>query len=192
MADQKTTALTATTTPADADLLYTVVDPTGTPLSRKITWTTIKTFLKTYFDSIYQATGLSATKALDNLASVAINTSLVSDTDNTDDLGTTVKKWANLFITTIGATATRVTNGWFTTVNSTKISVDGTGGNGYIDLVGQSSAPSAPTAGTLRIHSNTANGFTRMEQTSRTCRARTSSSATFVRSVTLPTMYANT
>ncbi len=35
----------------------------------------------------------SANTALSNLASVAINTSLVSDTDNTDDLGTTLKKF---------------------------------------------------------------------------------------------------
>lgn len=65
--------------------------------------------------------GSGATTALDNLASVAINTSLVSDTDNTDDLGTTLKKWANLFITNIGATATRVTKGWFTDIESTNM-----------------------------------------------------------------------
>ena len=65
--------------------------------------------------------GSGATTALDNLASVAINTSLVSDTDNTDDLGTTLKKWANLFVTTIGATATRVTKVWATDSESTNI-----------------------------------------------------------------------
>lgn len=68
-----------------------------------------------------QTTDISgkASVALDNLSSVAINTSLVSDTDNTDDLGTTLKKWANLFVTTIGATATRVTKGWFTDLEVT-------------------------------------------------------------------------
>jgi hypothetical protein len=35
--------------------------------------------------------------ALDNLASVAINTSLVSDTDNTDDLGSAAIGWANVY-----------------------------------------------------------------------------------------------
>jgi len=38
-----------------------------------------------------------ASKALDNLASVAINTSLISDTDNTDDLGSDAKKWKDLY-----------------------------------------------------------------------------------------------
>lgn len=38
-----------------------------------------------------------ATPALDNLASVAINESLISDTDNTDNLGSSAKKWAALF-----------------------------------------------------------------------------------------------
>jgi hypothetical protein len=37
--------------------------------------------------------GGGATTALDNLASVAINTSLLSDTDNTDDLGSALKAW---------------------------------------------------------------------------------------------------
>lgn len=39
-----------------------------------------------------------ATKALDNLASVAINTSLISDTDSTDDLGSSSKYWANGYV----------------------------------------------------------------------------------------------
>jgi len=39
-----------------------------------------------------------AVKALSNLASVAINESLVSDTNNTDDLGTAAKKWKNIYL----------------------------------------------------------------------------------------------
>jgi hypothetical protein len=39
-----------------------------------------------------------ATTALDNLASVAINTTLVSDTDNTDALGTAAIGWSDLFL----------------------------------------------------------------------------------------------
>ena len=51
-------------------------------------------------DGSWQAAGggSGATVALDNLASVAINTSLISDTDNTDDLGSSAKTWAHLFL----------------------------------------------------------------------------------------------
>lgn len=44
------------------------------------------------------AAGGGATTALDNLASVAINTSLNSDTDDTDNLGTNLKRWKDLWI----------------------------------------------------------------------------------------------
>ena len=40
---------------------------------------------------------LKANAALSNLASVAINTSLISDTDSTDDLGSTTVAWANVY-----------------------------------------------------------------------------------------------
>lgn len=62
-----------------------------------------------------------ANTALSNLSGVAINTTLVSDTDETDDLGTTLKKWLNIFVKNIGATATRVTKGWFTDLESTNM-----------------------------------------------------------------------
>lgn len=42
----------------------------------------------------------AATTALDNLSAVAINTGLVSDTDNTDDLGTSAKTWRRLYVKT--------------------------------------------------------------------------------------------
>ncbi len=42
--------------------------------------------------------GGGATTALDNLAAVAINESLISDTDNTDDLGSAAKEWKDLYI----------------------------------------------------------------------------------------------
>lgn len=54
MADQKITALTAVVTPDNADVLPVVQDTTGTPTTKKITWTVIKAFLKTYFDSLYE------------------------------------------------------------------------------------------------------------------------------------------
>jgi len=53
------------------------------------------------------ATG--ASKALSNLAAVAINTSLVSDADSTDDLGASSEYWANSYIDKmyVNATATK-------------------------------------------------------------------------------------
>ncbi len=42
-------------------------------------------------------TSSGANTALSNLASVAINTSLISDTNNTDDLGSSSKQWANTY-----------------------------------------------------------------------------------------------
>ena len=51
-----------------------------------------------------------ANQALDNLAAVAVNTSITSDTDITDDLGTGTKTWREIFAATITAGAT--TPGW--------------------------------------------------------------------------------
>jgi hypothetical protein len=42
--------------------------------------------------------GSGANTALSNLASVAINTTLVSDIDDTDDLGSTSVRWKNLYL----------------------------------------------------------------------------------------------
>jgi len=39
-----------------------------------------------------------ANRYFSNLLATAINTSLISDTDSTDDLGSSAKKWANLYV----------------------------------------------------------------------------------------------
>jgi len=51
-------------------------------------------------DGVLSATGGGggATAALDNLSSVAINTSLLSDADNTDDLGSSAKQWRDIYL----------------------------------------------------------------------------------------------
>ncbi len=47
----------------------------------------------------------AANTALSNLASVAINTSLISDTDSTDNLGSSTVAWANLYTDAIKTTS---------------------------------------------------------------------------------------
>jgi len=62
-----------------------------------------------------------ANTALSNLSSVAINTSLISDTDVTDDLGSTTKKWNNIYAANLGATGTRLTKVWTAALESTAL-----------------------------------------------------------------------
>lgn len=54
----------------------------------------------------------SATRSLNNLSAVAINTTLASDTDITDDLGTQAIRWRNIYANTLqtGDTAADVLN----------------------------------------------------------------------------------
>lgn len=48
-------------------------------------------------DIEWSSTSISANQSLSNLSSVSINTSLISDTDNTDDLGSNSIGWANTY-----------------------------------------------------------------------------------------------
>ena len=95
-----------------------------------------------------------ATKALDNLASVAINTSLISDTDSTDDLGSSSKYWANGYLDKIY-------------LNSTA-SLDGATAAGLIDATGSIRLPLGAsfwvgdyteTSARVRMHHNSSNGY---------------------------------
>lgn len=60
----------------------------------------------------FTSAGAGANTALSNLASVAINTSLISDTDNTDDLGSASIGWKDAYVRTVkfdGSTSGTVT-----------------------------------------------------------------------------------
>lgn len=83
------------------------------------------------YDKIETVSGGSgASTALDNLASVAINTSLISDTDSTDNLGSSSKYWANTFTDKLylNATATLdgATGGLITATGDVKVVGTGT------------------------------------------------------------------
>ena len=55
MADDKITVLTAATVIVDADLIPIVQDVATTPVTKKTTWSLIKSTLKTYLDTLYLA-----------------------------------------------------------------------------------------------------------------------------------------
>ena len=75
--------------------------------------------VKAYVDA---GGGGGATTALDNLASVAINTSLLSDADSTDDLGSATKRWKRTYTDGLllepDSELTLDANGEITVVNS--------------------------------------------------------------------------
>lgn len=80
MADSKISALTAKTTPIDADVLP-IVDSTG-PTTKKVTWANIKATLVTYFDTLYITPTSSNTltsKSIDGDNNTITNVDLSSD-----------------------------------------------------------------------------------------------------------------
>jgi len=82
------------------------------------------------FDYYMSGGESGANTALSNLSSVAINTSLISDTDSTDDLGSSTKYWKNLY----------VDKALFHSTNTATFTTSG--GGGYLTFLGShSSAP---------------------------------------------------
>lgn len=61
-------------------------------------------------------------------------------------------------------TTLAVSNDFTARLTAPSFGATGTAGAGYLTLIGQSSNPTSPSAGTLLLHSKTVNGFTRLEQ----------------------------
>jgi len=106
------TSATADSAPTTDDIIMSINDPLGTPGTRKVTLDNLSKGLNTSNlpnapnggiaavttqAAINELDTEKATIALSNLASVAINTNLVSDTAGTDSLGTEILYWLKGF-----------------------------------------------------------------------------------------------
>ena len=114
------------------------------------------------------AAGGGATVALDNLAGVAINESLVSDTADTDSLGSTTKEWLNLYIGDAGkiylglgqdASIERSAANEMTLTATSGVTVEGVKMDGGV-VTGVSSITSTGFTGALTGNADTVTGFT--------------------------------
>jgi hypothetical protein len=104
MADAKTSALTALTTPASVDLLLIIDDPNGTPVSKKIT-------LVNLFDNIPSNTTISGTfTASANSTLGGANTVITANLNATGALNTLSSLHVNADKITIGTSDTPSTN----------------------------------------------------------------------------------
>lgn len=150
MADAKISALTDYSTPLNADVLP-IVD-TANVTTKKVTWTNIKATLKTYFDTLYQATLVSAT----NIKTINSNSILgsgdlvisasVSDGDKGDiTVSSSGTVWnidaATIGITELSATGTpsattflRGDNAWSVPAGAGDVSKVGTPANNQIGV----------------------------------------------------------
>lgn len=90
--------------------------------------------------------GGGANTSLSNLAAVAINTTLVSDTDVTDDLGTLAIRWNNIFGARLGTGDTAAD-----TLNISAYDVDGASFTNFITLT----ANNTPTCTVSSVTSST-------------------------------------
>ena len=101
--------------------------------------------------------GGGANTALSNLAAVAVNTDIISDTDSTDSLGSAAISWLNIFVDNIGATGTRVVKGWFTDLEVTNAIAGSITGNAATVTNATLTTALTIDTGTVGITGNVAN-----------------------------------
>ena len=100
MADKKVTQLTALTSPVGEDLLLIVDDPSGTPVSKKVT-------LNSFFGSVAANTTLSGT--LTAQANVTVSGSNTTFSSNVN-IGSSSKLKVDSGVVTLGAKTTITSN----------------------------------------------------------------------------------
>jgi len=151
-------SLTAKTTPVDADLTL-LGDSASSFANKKSTFTNLKAFFKTYFDTLYQTVSTALLKAnnlsdLTNVATAKSNLSLVKsdvglgNVDNTTDL--------NKPVSTATQTALDLKVTEITGTDNAIVRNDGTGGNIQNSSVTISDAGLVTTNGGFKVNTNTA------------------------------------
>ena len=85
-----------------ADVISGMTDVTSADADYILIWDATDSLLKKCDMGEVRGGAGGATPALDNLAAVQINTSLLSDTADTDSLGTATAEWLNLYIGDLG------------------------------------------------------------------------------------------